>query len=123
MMWIRLLFTLAFLCMLTPGFAQSADQHVLGTIMAIDKTHVEIRTTKGQSVIVRVDNKTRYKDESGSKGMNMPEVLVVDDGSRDGTGEVARRAGAEVLSHPHNRGKGAALRTALTQLASNSQAG
>lgn len=74
MMWIRLLFTLAFLCTLTPGFAQSADQHVLGTIMAIDKTHVEIKTTKGQSVIVRVDNKTRFKDESGSKGMNMPEV-------------------------------------------------
>ena len=73
-MWLRLLLTLAFLCMLTPGFAHSADQHVLGTIMAIDRTHVEIKTTKGQSVIVRVDNKTRYKDESGSKGMNMPEV-------------------------------------------------
>lgn len=38
-------------------------------------------------------------------------VLVVDDGSRDATAEAARAAGAEVLSHPGNRGKGAALRT------------
>jgi glycosyltransferase involved in cell wall biosynthesis len=40
-------------------------------------------------------------------------VLVVDDGSRDGTAEVARKAGARVLSHPRNRGKGAALRTGM----------
>ena len=40
-------------------------------------------------------------------------VLVVDDGSRDGTAEVARQAGARVLMHPQNRGKGAALRTGM----------
>lgn len=40
-------------------------------------------------------------------------VLVVDDGSRDGTAEVARQAGARVLIHPQNRGKGAALRTGM----------
>ena len=38
-------------------------------------------------------------------------VVVVDDGSSDGTGEVARRAGATVLRHPVNRGQGAALQT------------
>lgn len=38
-------------------------------------------------------------------------VVVVDDGSTDGTGESAREAGAEVLRHERNRGKGAALRT------------
>lgn len=38
-------------------------------------------------------------------------VLVVDDGSRDGTEGAARAGGAEVLRHPVNRGKGAALRT------------
>lgn len=37
-------------------------------------------------------------------------VLVVDDGSRDGTAEAARSAGAEVFSHLLNQGKGAALR-------------
>jgi glycosyltransferase involved in cell wall biosynthesis len=38
-------------------------------------------------------------------------VYVVDDGSRDKTQTLAENAGAVCLSHPHNRGKGAALRT------------
>jgi len=44
-------------------------------------------------------------------------VLVVDDGSTDGTGERARAAGAEVLRHRENRGKGAALVSGMRQLA------
>ncbi len=39
------------------------------------------------------------------------EVLVVDDGSRDGTGDVAAEHGAAVARHVTNRGGGAALRT------------
>jgi glycosyltransferase involved in cell wall biosynthesis len=38
-------------------------------------------------------------------------VVVVDDGSRDATAAVARRAGAVVMRHPRNRGKGAAMET------------
>ncbi|HYW46611.1 MAG TPA: dolichyl-phosphate beta-glucosyltransferase [Bryobacteraceae bacterium] len=38
------------------------------------------------------------------------EIVVVDDGSRDATAEVARRAGARVLSNPGNRGKGYSVR-------------
>jgi len=38
-------------------------------------------------------------------------VVVIDDGSTDATGEVARAAGAVVLRHGTNRGKGAALKT------------
>jgi hypothetical protein len=41
-------------------------------------------------------------------------VIVVDDGSHDETEEVARLAGAEVISHPKNRGYGAAIRTGLS---------
>src|SRR5260370_5163568 len=44
------------------------------------------------------------------------EVVVVDDGSNDGTGDRVRGMGGELpatrlLSHPHNLGYGAALRT------------
>ncbi|HET7437684.1 MAG TPA: glycosyltransferase family 2 protein [Thermoanaerobaculia bacterium] len=38
-------------------------------------------------------------------------VVVIDDGSRDRTADVARAAGATVLAHDINRGKGAALKT------------
>lgn len=39
------------------------------------------------------------------------EAVVVDDGSSDGTARISRDAGAHVISHPRNLGKGAALRT------------
>ena len=40
-------------------------------------------------------------------------VLVVDDGSSDKTAQHAREAGAEVLVHNQNRGKGEAIKTGL----------
>ncbi len=46
----------------------------------------------------------------------LPDVLVIDDGSTDGTADAARRAGAEVVSLPSNRGKGAALQAAFREL-------
>lgn len=42
-------------------------------------------------------------------------VLVVDDGSVDATGEVAREAGAIVVRHEVNQGKGAALQTGFDE--------
>ena len=41
----------------------------------------------------------------------VPDVVVINDGSRDDTAAVARAAGAEVVDHPQNRGKGGALKT------------
>lgn len=48
---------------------------------------------------------------------NPPDVLVVDDGSRDATAEVARQLGARVLSFAANRGKGHALIAGFRSLA------
>lgn len=46
-------------------------------------------------------------------------VIVIDDGSSDGTGEVARAVGATVLRHEVNRGKGAALKTGFAWALAN----
>jgi len=43
------------------------------------------------------------------------EVLVIDDGSTDATGDHAAAAGARVVRHPYNKGNGAAVKTGIRQ--------
>jgi dolichyl-phosphate beta-glucosyltransferase len=57
---------------------------------------------------------TRLRAVLGSAvGQDDVEVVVVDDGSGDGTPTAAEATGARVLRHPANRGKGAAVRTGV----------
>jgi glycosyltransferase involved in cell wall biosynthesis len=50
----------------------------------------------------------------GMVGTSHPyEILVVDDGSKDHTVEVAEREGARVICHPENRGSGASRKTGI----------
>lgn len=42
-------------------------------------------------------------------------IILVDDGSTDGTAEWGGRMGATVVTHPRNRGKGAALRGGIAR--------
>ncbi len=58
------------------------------------------------SVGAVVKEATKYADR----------ILVLDDGSTDRTGASAAAAGAEVIRHPVNRGKGRALETGLRAL-------
>ena len=43
------------------------------------------------------------------------EVIVVDDGSKDNTAEIATQSCVKVIQHPQNRGYGAALKTGIRQ--------
>ena len=42
------------------------------------------------------------------------EIIVIDDGSTDQTGAIARKSGAKVIRHPHNIGYGRALKDGIT---------
>ena len=64
------------------------------------------------------------RDEANSIGSLIPkirenlskyphEVVVIDDGSKDATGQIARSNGAIVVSHRKNLGKGAAMKTGV----------
>ena len=44
------------------------------------------------------------------------EVMVIDDGSIDGTAEISRLAGAKVISHSKNKGKGVAVQSILGEV-------
>ncbi|HEB61343.1 MAG TPA: glycosyltransferase family 2 protein [Phycisphaeraceae bacterium] len=51
---------------------------------------------------------------AGSQTRPAERVIVIDDGSTDGSGEIARQAGAEVITHRENLGLAAARNSALT---------
>ena len=73
-MWFRVILTLMCLCMSTTSFAHGTGQHVLGTVTAIDATHIEVKTTKGRTVDVQVNKQTRFKEKGFPKGTYLPVV-------------------------------------------------
>jgi glycosyltransferase involved in cell wall biosynthesis len=79
-----------------------ADQNRVGQIRL--KTAAIIPAYREEQHISDVVRRTRRQ---------LDHVLVIDDGSSDNTARCAREAGAEVIVHSQNRGKGEAIKTGL----------
>lgn len=74
----------------------------------------DMRDQRDVSVIVPAKNEKASIERVVSqiaRAVPQAEILVVDDGSDDGTGELARDAGARVIRHPYSKGNGAAIKT------------
>lgn len=72
-------------------------------------------TRRGLFVVIAAFNEARaIYDVVKELRESCPNVVVVDDGSRDDTWREAGRAGAIVVRHMLNRGQGAALQTGIT---------
>jgi hypothetical protein len=66
------------------------------------------------AVVIPARNESERIGDTVTAATGLPGVsvvVVVDDGSRDGTAQIAGRAGAAVMRHRRSRGKGAALET------------
>ena len=70
----RIMFALVFLLATPAAWAHGTGQHVLGTVTAIDGTHLEVKTQKGATVEVQINKQTRFKEKGNPKGTNLPEV-------------------------------------------------
>ncbi len=62
-------------------------------------------------ILVPAYNEAAYIGDVVRSALKYAPVIVIDDGSTDGTGGVAALAGAKVIQHAVNRGKGRALNT------------
>jgi hypothetical protein len=66
------------------------------------------------AVVIPARNEADRIQATVTAALGLPDValvIVVDDGSKDGTAAAARHAGAVVTRHARNRGKGAAMET------------
>lgn len=79
---------------------------------ALAANEASVATARGPLIVVPVyqGSATVAEVVRGARAYGLP-VLAVDDGSTDGSGDAAAAAGATVLRHAVNRGKGAALQT------------
>ncbi len=54
--------------------AHGTGQHVLGTVTVIDATHMEVKTPKGDLVVVQLTDKTKYTSKILRRPKGPPQV-------------------------------------------------
>jgi glycosyltransferase involved in cell wall biosynthesis len=68
----------------------------------------------GTSVVIPAKNESRSIPALIEQLLALPdleEIIVVDDGSTDGTGDIADKLGVKVVRHPYSKGNGAAIKS------------
>jgi glycosyltransferase involved in cell wall biosynthesis len=78
-----------------------------------DQNRVAQIRLKTAAIIPAYHQEQHISDVVRRTRRQLDHVLVVDDGSSDNTARCAREAGAEVIVHSQNRGKGEAIKTGL----------
>jgi len=73
-MFYRLILTALCMTLTSTAFAHGTGQHVLGTVVAIDTKHLEVKTQKGTTVEVQINKQTRFKEKDHPKSTNLPTV-------------------------------------------------
>lgn len=82
------------------------------------------RVAPGVAVVIPAKDETARIAATVRAARGIPQVevvVVVDDGSHDGTSVTARQAGAVISRHPRNRGKAAAMETGAQVVAALDQ--
>ena len=75
-------------------------------------TETDVRSQTA-AVIPAYQDEKHIGDIVSRTRQQLDHVLVIDDGSTDQTAQRAREAGADVIVHDQNRGKGEAIKTGL----------
>ena len=69
-----ILLSLALVLTSSISWAHGSGQHVLGTVTAIDGTHIEVKTQKGAMVSVKVTKQTRFKEKGNPASRELPVI-------------------------------------------------
>ena len=72
----HLVLVLAFALVFTSSaaWAHGSGQHVLGTVTAIDGTHIEVKTPKGKMVSVMLTKQTHFKAKGNPSSTEPPAI-------------------------------------------------
>ena len=98
------------ICMLVIPSEVEQPLNSIFEIARYDETDIRSQTA---AVIPAYQDEKHIGDIARRTRERLDHVLVVDDGSTDQTEQRAREAGAEVIVHAQNQGKGEAIKTGL----------